>query len=963
MRYHRIITLHIFFSLSFFIFNIKNSEAQNPVDDNYRKSVQLMEEGKWTEASSVLQSVISDHSQDAMKYYGPAFGLLHYHLGLCQIQLKKYPEAARQFEITYKSFPNKLAEGIPSTRNHYHKQALYRWGTAEQGAEKYEGALKIYDRFIRDKPEKGTYSGAELYINMGVCHAKLGNVAEATEKIQKVYDNHSKLRVREKGMLHLAFFDLANQWIEKALPVDGIAFMDKNDAALRYSPHDSYKYKFNERTLKLAQDASSGEKNLDALALRFFTLVPRTEDVISELQDRMSFEKSEKRRKNIQEEIDKYEAKISGGTTVDIAALRLLAFIYEKNNSFRAAFAVFDYMTRNYPIARSLDGKKDLHPDLVYNATRCAFSIGDLLSAQHHGMNFLNKYPGHELEPDVQSMLMEQLFRRGDYERCIEIAVSILPKLLDDSPQQDLCLFCLGGSYYYDGQYEEADEILEQHVKKYPKSGFLEESSYYRGANKVKLLNWAVASPLLEKWLKDYPQSSLRPFAILDRATCHFAIDEMDACLAKLDEIEQRHPGSDVYDRSLNLRGDVLQAKKEWPAAQESYTKGKALAERSGHYQVAAESLSQLVVVANSLEKYKEAAVYYDEFVDSYPGNFLEPQVVANALTALIHESVGRGQEGLDKMESIIDQLGRQENADLEKAVTKFGNVSIKLFGEQKTIQKLKDMATKPDQPQAVLAWLLVSRVDILEKIKKDDPAIATAEINTAFTELKSFDKKVLAPYVLARIGGFLGMSSPAQSVPWFNEIVERPGVEAKDFAYNALSKIYLNGSDRSKDELALKNIDWVLQNTGDKRIAGESAYERASYYSKKKDWLKAEEMWFKFIENKKWAGNNSPEAWYLLGKARDEQGKLPEALNAYANVFGKYSSRIKYAIPAVARATEIQYERGKQKEAYELAMRSGFKWALYFDQFPTEYETLRQIYIAVEKDFRKKTDKDPFTN
>ena len=88
MRYHRIITLHIFFSLSFFIFNIKNTEAQNPVDDNYRKSVQLMEEAKWTEASSVLQSVISDHSQDAMKYYGPAFGLLHYHLGLCQIQLK-----------------------------------------------------------------------------------------------------------------------------------------------------------------------------------------------------------------------------------------------------------------------------------------------------------------------------------------------------------------------------------------------------------------------------------------------------------------------------------------------------------------------------------------------------------------------------------------------------------------------------------------------------------------------------------------------------------------------------------------------------------------------------------------------------------------------------------------------------------------------------------------------------------
>ena len=74
-------------------------------------------------------------------------------------------------------------------------------------------------------------------------------------------------------------------------------------------------------------------------------------------------------------------------------------------------------------------------------------------------------------------------------------------------------------------------------------------------------------------------------------------------CLEKLDEIEQRHPGSDIYDRSLNLRGDVLQAQEEWPAAHESYVKGKSIAEKSGHYQVAAESLSQLLVVANARDR------------------------------------------------------------------------------------------------------------------------------------------------------------------------------------------------------------------------------------------------------------------------------------------------------------------------------------------------------------------------
>ena len=407
-----------------------------------------------------------------------------------------------------------------------------------------------------------------------------------------------------------------------------------------------------------------------------------------------------------------------------------------------------------------------------------------------------------------------------------------------------------------------------------------------------------------------------------------------------------------------------MQAQEEWPAAHESYVKGKSIAEKSGHYQVAAESLSQLLVVANAQEKYKDAADYYDEFVTSYQGNFLEPQVVANALQALIHESVGRGQEGLDKMESIIDQLGRQENADLEKAFNRYGEVSIKLFGEEKTIQKLKDMATKPGQPQAVLAWLLISRVDILGKIQKDNPAIATAEINTAFTELRSFDKKALAPYVLAWIGGFLGSTDPAQSVPWFNDIVERPGVEAKDFAYNALAKIYLKGTVKSNHELALKNIDWVIQNTGDSKIAGESAYERASYYSRNQNWPEAEKRWSEFTANKKWASpTRSPEAWYRLGDARDKQNKLPEALSAYVNVYGRYGSRIEYALPAVARAAEIQIDLGEKEKAYRLAYVSGFKWAEYLNEYETEKARLRSIFVSLEGEFRKENDKDPYTN
>ena len=947
--------------------------AQNPVEDNYRKAVQLMEDSKWAEAAAVLQAVVNDYgSANPFDIYGPAFGLIHYHLGLCQLKLKKFKEAATQFETTYKKFPNKIpkdkAEEIPPTRNHYHLMALYQWGRAEQGAEEFEGAIKLYNKFLSERPERGTYSVADLYTNFGVCYARLGKIPEATEYLQKVYDAYAKLNLREKYFLQKAFFDLCDQWVEKVKPVEAMAFMDKNDGSLRFSPFDSFKYGFHQRFLKLAQDSAGGEDNLDALALRFFTLTPRTEDAIGELQDRKTFYQNDAAKAKVQAEIDKLQATIDEGIAVDIPGLRLMAYIYEKNGSFRGAYAVYDYMSRRFPTAKSVetvDGKKLetlIHPELLYNATRCAFSFGDLLSAQHHGMIFLKKYPGHELEPEVQSMLMDQLFRRGDYERCIKIASDILPKLTPGTPQHDLCMFCLGGSYYYDGSYELADPLLDKHAEKYPESAYVEESSYYHGANKVKLLEWDAAAPILEAWLGKYPDSSFRPFAILDRATCHFAKDEFDPCLAKLDEIEQRFPNAPVYDRSLNLRGDVLQVKKEWAAAQESYTKGKARAEQEGHFQVAAEALSQLIPVACALEDFKTAATYYDEFTANFAENYLEPQVVASALEALVDESVNRGQEGLDKMEDMIDRLGRQDNADLEKAISKYGDVSVELSGAEATIQKLKDMATKGGQPDAVQGWLLVLRVDIIEK-DFESGAKKNAEINTAFNELKGFDKKKLAPYVLARIGDFLRAGGQdAQSVVWFEEILDRPGIDSKDYAYNALAKIYFRGADSGRHAKALEYAAKVLSISGNNKLTEESTYERARYYSKKGEWENAENAWFEYVSNKAFR-SHSPEAWFSLATARDKRGKIPEALNAYLQNVGKYPQYIEFSIPANARCAVIQKNAGELQKAFDFARLGGLRFAKYItdSRFSTEFATMRSIYSDYADEFAKEENPNPY--
>ena len=68
--------------------------------------------------------------------------------------------------------------------------------------------------------------------------------------------DYDKIRTKEKWMLHNAFFDLAGKWIEKGMLAEGIAFIEKNDGPLRFSPYDSFQYGFNSKMLKLAQEGS-----------------------------------------------------------------------------------------------------------------------------------------------------------------------------------------------------------------------------------------------------------------------------------------------------------------------------------------------------------------------------------------------------------------------------------------------------------------------------------------------------------------------------------------------------------------------------------------------------------------------------------------------------------------------------------------------------------------------------------
>ena len=78
----------------------------------------------------------------------------------------------------------------------------------------------------------------------------------------------------------------------------------------------------------------------------------------------------------------------------------------------------------------------------------CGF-IGEVLVTEKYGSLFLKTFPDSKHVESVRSMMLTSLFMEGEYEKCIEVATVMLPKLASPSKQHDICLHVLGGSYYY----------------------------------------------------------------------------------------------------------------------------------------------------------------------------------------------------------------------------------------------------------------------------------------------------------------------------------------------------------------------------------------------------------------------------------------------------------------------------------------------------------------------------------
>lgn len=915
--------------------------AQDDVGSLVNKALIAMKAGQWEEAYAANKDCVErfgKNSKVARQLYGSQFGTIWYRRGICELKLNKFEDAMKSFETCYKDYPNG-GNAPPGGGNPYNKMALLKWGEAAMGAENFELAITQWKKFLgeRDK-NRDKYPQGAFHINMAICHYRLGKIPEGSEHLEIAIKNKATFPTPNDAIISgfQSFVAAAITAQKEQVLTDFIA---KNRGELIVPPFEMQR--FSKLFMKLAGDAISADMLRTALDL--YQFVPSTQIAIDDLHSKINAmgnitrinDGSMKLKKDaLTTEVAALETEQRGNKSIEMIRLAALAYIHETNGNVHGAYAAYYQLESYFP-------KAEKREENLYNLVRTSALISNVGATQKYGESFLKLFPESSHKATVQNLMLSSLFFDGKYETCIEIASDIIDnkKAPEGSPEHDLALFVLGGSYFYTGQYDKAAPLLDEHVEKYPKSLFAMPASYFQASNVSRLQFWTKAGRLLDAFLekyKDDPNQAYTANALLDRANAHYAEEEPDGALEKLDRIIKEFPDVLIIDQAYNLRGNVLQGEGELEKAEESYLKAIEISEVRRNDGVTGEALYFLVAMLGETKKgdepgprVKDAVPFADKYWEKFAeGSPYRAQVAVAQLRAF--ESVGRGDEALERLQKVISAMAKLPEAfGLEAAINSYTEVYL----EKHTPQQLKDHYYEfPDirpQEKAARALLRIAIISVFEEVAKNAKGEkdenkernANAMITTLFQNLKTdFDLKDLSNYILVKLGDYLrtNTAAPREALPYYDEALSRQNQSYRFAALLGRADVYGKSEQVADLDKALEDFERILADSQDKPEKEFSLFRIIEMLTKKGDHAGAAKRANDYLNRDEKAGpvlgfsKFSSEVSMLLAESFDKRGMTDDAISMYVKVWSAFMGNIKVSAPAIQRWMELSYRRNK---------------------------------------------------
>ncbi len=908
------------------------SEPVRAADDDLgvlvNKALDAMKEEKWAEGLAFNAQAVERYGKnDPLMLFGPQFGTIYYRKGFCEMKLGKFTEAMASFEACYKDFPNNAKEG---GGNAFEKMALLKWGEAAMGAKNWDLAVTQFQKFLKERDKtRDKFPPGTFYVSLAVCHYQMGRIPEGNEALEIAIKNKATFPTPDSAII-AGFQALVSGAILKQNEQALLDFTSKNRGELTADPYAMHIY--SKVFMKLGGDAINA--NMERAAMALYQFVPSSDAVIDDLRARIKSMGQLRSvrdgnnmlvRSKLEKELSELEAEKKGKKATEIVKLAATAYLHEKHGNVRGAYAAYRQLETFYPNAEKRE-------DNLYNLLRTCSMVSTVAEIISYAESFVKNFPESKHMPVVRRMMLSSLFYDGKYEDCIEVAVPMLDKLKADTPGHDTCLHVLAGSYFYTGQYDKAQPLLDQHVKEYPKSLFVIPSTYFQAANMARLGNWDKAGSMLDAFITTYPDPAKNvflPFAYYDRATCYYTQEQPEAALEKLDIVVKDFRESNVIDQVFNLRGNVHEILKNPKQAEEDYLAALEIAERRSRYMVAGESLLSLVALISSSadgkaesQRVKEAVPFADKFWEKYSdGSPYKARMAVAQFPA--YEAAGRGDEALVRMQKVISEVAKTpEGTDLEKLINTYTDAYL----VKHSAEELKDHYYEfPDirtDDSAARALLRVAVIGVFEGVvKKADTDEArkrsgTAMIKVLFQQLKSdFALKDLTNFILVKVGDYLRLntSTPREALPYYDEALSR---EDKSYRFSALlgrADIYGQSEKAADIDKGIEDFNVVYKDSDEKSEREFSLYRIIELLVAKKEYDKAAEQAKIYLDREKSGFSKySAKVGLLLAKTYEERKMTDDALAMYVKVWSAHMGNIQISAPAILSWMKLSWDRNR---------------------------------------------------
>lgn len=909
------------------VLSVPAAAEQEALGDLVNKSISAMNAGKWQEALELNTRAITAYGKNnPLQIHGAKFGTIHYRKGLCELKLRQYADAMKSFETCYRDFPSR--EGIPN-ENIFHKMALLRWAEAAVGAEKYEEALNLFKKFLTERDKNlDKFPKGPLHIAMAISNYGLGRIPEGNEHFEIAIRNRYSFPTSETAIMS-AF----QHFVDAAISADNeqalLDFIDKHRSEITGPPWQMHRY--SKVFLKLAGEAISAK--MDRAALALYQLVPSTDAVIDDLRARIKLlgpleQVTEGGNvyllKDLQTELAALEEERRGKNSVEMTLLAASAYIHERNDNTRGAFAAYKMLEAFHPSSEKRE-------DNLYNLVRTSSLVGTTADTLKFADTFISDFPQSKYLPDIKRLMLASAFFDGKYAECIEIAGPMLPALEAGTPQHDLCLHVLGGSYFYTGEFEKAQPWLDQHVEKYPESMFALSAAYFRASNLARLGNHAKAAELLDAFLKTYSDPAANiymPYALYDRADCHYSLDEPDASLEVIARIVRDFPNAIVIDQAYLLRGNVEESLDNIERAEQAYMSAYENAVKLDHEGLAGEALFSLVMMLSTpdLNRMADAATFAEKYWQKHAdGSPYRARIAMGQFPALA--STGKAEEGLSRLREIIAETASSDDtSELETLISVYTDAYL----TQHTPQELKDhyynfpgILTGDSAARALLRVYVIRVFEgLAKKAKEEDEKMRNqALIKVLFQELKTdFALKDLTGNTLVKVGDYLrrNTATPREALPYYDEVLGRDDRKERFPALLGRADVYGNSESPADIDKALADFETVYNESEDKTEDEFALFRTVELLFAKKEYEKAAEKARFYLDSKESGFTRpkyAPEVGLLLAKSFDERKMVNDAIAMYGKIYGSYTGNIRISAPALTRWMELLWARNAKSK------------------------------------------------